>query len=216
MFDYYNEFQYRDRNDAGQVLARQLKQYKGKDGIVLAIPRGGVPVGCTIARELGFELDILLSKKIGHPLHGEYAIGAVSLTGRVLEPHPEVPAKYIEEETQRIRERLKQMYLEFNGDRKPVTLTGKIAVIVDDGIATGNTIVTVIDMVKEQKPDSIIIAVPVASREAIAKLSPLVDEMICPLVPEYFTGVGAYYYDFEQVSDDEVKQLLNEFRRQRK
>lgn len=214
MFNFDDGYRYQDRNDAGYILAEQLKRYKSKAGVVLVIPRGGVPVGCTIARELGFDLDILLSKKIGHPLHGEYAIGAVSMTGRVLEPHPEVPAEYIEEETQRIRARLKEMYREFNGDRKPAKLTGKITVIVDDGIATGNTIVTVIDIVKEQKPALIIIAVPVASRQAMAKLLPLVDEIICPFVPEYFTGVGAYYYEFEQVSDDEVKRLLNEFRLQ--
>ncbi|MBZ0097764.1 MAG: phosphoribosyltransferase [Taibaiella sp.] len=215
MFNYDNDYRYSNRNEAGQILADKLMKYKGGPGIVLAIPRGGVPVGYVIAKELGFDLDIVLTKKIGHPLQSEYAIGAVSMTERIVVPHPEVPGSYIEEETLRIRERLKQMYRDFNGDREPAKLTGKIAVLVDDGIATGNTIATIIDMVKKQSPTKTIIAVPVASRQAIDKLSPQVDEMICPLVPEYFTGVGAYYYDFEQTSDDEVKTLLNKFRKSR-
>jgi predicted phosphoribosyltransferase len=202
---------YKDREAAAYILAEQLKKYKGQDGVVLAIPRGAVPMGVIIAEELGFDLDLALSKKIGHPHQKEYAIGAVSLTDCFINDHDDVPHSYIIEEVKRIRTRLSEMYKQFMGDKEPVDVNGKIAIIVDDGIATGNTMLSTVRMIKKQDPHHIIIAVPVASRSAIDLLSSQVDELICPLVPEYFVAVGGFYENFDQVSDEEVKFYMDRF-----
>src|SRR4051812_8925289 len=112
-------FKYKDRFDAGLILAKELRKYKNKNGIVLAIPRGGVPVASVVARELDFSLDIALSKKIGHPLHKEYAIGAVSLTDSFISDHKDVPESYIKSEEKKIRIRLREMYQKFMGNKMP-------------------------------------------------------------------------------------------------
>jgi len=195
---------YADRVEAGLVLADQLKKYAGQPGVVLAVPRGGVPLGFIIARELKLPLEILLSKKIGHPNNPEYAIGAVSLTDRVIIPHEGVSNEYIESETKRIREKLKENYKKFMGDNKPIDLKDKIVIIVDDGIATGNTLLSTVKMLRNQKPAKIVVAAPVASRSSVEKISKLVDEMVVPLIPKEFYGVGGFYKNFDQVSDEEV------------
>ena len=200
---------YADRIEAGLVLADQLKKYAGQPGVVLAVPRGGVPLGYIIARELKMPLEILLSKKIGHPNNPEYAIGAVSLTDSIIIPHEGVSNDYIESETERIREKLRENYKKFMGDNKPIDLKDKIIIIVDDGIATGNTLLSTVKMLRNQKPAKIVIAVPVAPRSSIDKLSKLVDEMVIPLIPKEFYGVGGFYEDFAQVSDEEVLNYLD-------
>jgi putative phosphoribosyl transferase len=200
---------YADRVEAGLVLADQLKKYAGQPGVVLAVPRGGVPLGFIIARELKLPLEILLSKKIGHPNNPEYAIGAVSLTDRVIIPHEGVSNEYIESETRRIREKLKENYKKFMGDNKPIDLKDKIVIIVDDGIATGNTLLSTVKMLRNQKPAKIVIAAPVASRSSVEKISKLVDEMVVPLIPKEFYGVGGFYKNFDQVSDEEVLNYLD-------
>ncbi len=199
---------YADRIEAGLVLADQLKKYAGQPGVVLAIPRGGVPLGYIIARELKLPLEILLSKKIGHPNNPEYAIGAISLTDSIIIPHEGVSNEYIESETERIREKLKENYKKIMGYNKPIDLKDKIIIIVDDGIATGNTLMSTVKMLRNQKPAKIVIAVPVAPRASVDKLSKLVDEMVIPLILEEFYGVGGFYEDFEQVSDEEVLMYL--------
>lgn len=199
---------YADRIEAGLVLADQLKKYAGQPGVVLAVPRGGVPLGYIIARELKLPLEILLSKKIGHPNNPEYAIGAVSLTDSIIIPHEGVSNEYIESETERIREKLMENYKKFMGDNKPIDLKDKITIIVDDGIATGNTLLSTVKMLRNQKPAKIVIAVPVAPRSSVDKLSKLVDEMVIPLIPKEFYGVGGFYEDFAQVSDEEVLMYL--------
>ncbi len=200
---------YADRIEAGLVLADQLKKYTGQPGVVLAVPRGGVPLGYIIARELKMPLEILLSKKIGHPNNPEYAIGAVSLTDSIIIPHEGVSNEYIESETERIREKLRENYKKFMRDIKPIDLKDKIIIIVDDGIATGNTLLSTVKMLRNQKPAKIVIAVPVAPRSSVDKLSKLVDEMVIPLIPEEFYGVGGFYEDFAQVSDEEVLMYLD-------
>ena len=199
---------YADRIEAGLILAEHLKKYAGQPGVVLAVPRGGVPLGYIIARELKLPLEILLSKKIGHPNNPEYAIGAVSLTDSIIIPHEGVSNEYIEIETERIREKLKENYKKFMGYNKPIDLKDKIIIIVDDGIATGNTLMSTVKMLRNQKPAKIVIAVPVAPRSSVEKLSKLVDEMVIPLIPEEFYGVGGFYADFEQVSDEDVLMYL--------
>jgi putative phosphoribosyl transferase len=199
---------YYDRIDAGLILANELMTYKGDHGVVLAVPRGGVPIAYYVAVQLGFSLDLLLTKKIGHPRNSEYAIGAVSLSERYIVQHEDVSQKYIDEETMRIREKLKEMYIKFMGDKSPEPVNGKTVIVIDDGIATGNTLMSTI---KKGNPAKLIIAVPVASRHAIEKLRPMVDELVCPLIPESFYGVGTFYKTFDQVSDEEVMMYINRF-----
>lgn len=203
---------YRDRNEAGNLLALKLGKYNKTDAVVLAIPRGGIPLGFIVSEKLNLPLEVVLSKKIGHPLHKEYAIGAVTLKSSILsEAATDISPLYIEEETENIRSLLKKRYKDYYGNRKPLKLKGKILIIVDDGIATGNTMLSIIKMLHDEKPQKIVIAIPVAPHDSIKKLqaSPYVDEVICPLVPDYFQAVGQFYQDFDQVEDKEVKQLLN-------
>jgi putative phosphoribosyl transferase len=201
---------YADRIEAGLVLAGKLKKYAGEPGVILAVPRGGVPLGFIVARELKLPLELLLSKKIGHPNNPEYAIGAVSLTDRVLIPHAGVSDTYIESETTRLRQKLRENYIKFMGDKKPSNLENKILIVVDDGIATGNTLMSTIKMLRNSKPARIIVAAPVAPQSAVNKLSKVVDELVIPLIPKEFYGVGSFYEDFTQVTDEEVIRYLNE------
>jgi len=207
---------FRDRIEAGLLLAAKLKKYQGDPGVILAVPRGGVPVAYAVAKELGFPLEVILTKKIGHPLNKEYAIGAVSLTDEFIIPHPEASQEYINDEIERIRKKLKEMYQKFMGNKEPENLGGKTVIVIDDGIATGNTLLGTINMLKKNKPGKIVIAVPVASVKAIQKLGKEVDEIISVLVPKHFFGVGAFYEDFEQVSDEEVIYYLERLRREMK
>jgi predicted phosphoribosyltransferase len=204
---------YADRIEAGLILAERLKKYAGETAIILAVPRGGVPLGFIIARELHLPLELLLSKKIGHPNNPEYAIGAVSLTDRVLIPHAGVSDAYIESETTRLRQKLRENYIKFMGDKNSSNLENKILIVVDDGIATGNTLMSTIQMLRNSKPAKIIVAVPVAPQSAVNKLSKVVDELVIPLIPKEFYGVGSFYEDFTQVSDDDVLQYLDELNR---
>src|SRR6188474_514256 len=129
---------FRDRIEAGILLAKKLKKYKNDKGIVLAVPRGGVPVAYAVARELNFPIELVLTKKIGHPGNKEYAIGAASLSDYFIVPHEEVSEEYIQKELLDIRRRLKEMHRKFMGDREPESLEGKTIIVIDDGIATGN------------------------------------------------------------------------------
>ncbi|MCQ6959300.1 phosphoribosyltransferase, partial [Mucilaginibacter aquariorum] len=171
---------------------------------VLAVPRGGVPVAYQVARELGFPLEVVLTKKIGHPNHKEYAIGAASLTDHFVIPHRDVPQEYIDQELVAIRARLKEMYHKFIGGHEPENLEGKTVIVIDDGVATGNTLLSTIGVIKKGKPAKIIIAVPVASKDALRTLHRETDDVIVLLVPEEFYGVGALYEHYNEVSDDEV------------
>lgn len=201
---------YKDRIDAAKRLVRLLSKYKDQDGVVLAIPRGGVPLGAYIAKELNFPLDILLVKKIGHPANSEYAIGAVSLENEIINDSVDVPSAYLESEIARIRESLKQRYRRFVGDRKPISIERKIVIVVDDGIATGNTIIAGVKMLRKHHPGKIVVAVPVAPPQVVGKMNDLADEFICPETPSDFYGVGQYYFDFSEVTDDDVLKLLRD------
>jgi predicted phosphoribosyltransferase len=207
---------FRDRIEAGYLLAAKLRKYKSDAGIVLAVPRGGVPVAYAVARELGFPVEVILTKKIGHPMNKEYAIGAASLTDHFIIPHQDVSDEYIELELQQVRTRLKEMYKRFMGDKEPESLEGKTVIVIDDGIATGNTLLGTVNVLRKSKPGKIVIGVPVASSGAVQKLSKEVDEVVAVLVPEEFYGVGAFYEDFEQVSDEEVMFYLDKLNELRK
>ena len=203
-----------DRLDAGEQLADKLNKYKNTPGIVLAIPRGGVPVGYVVARNLGLPLDLLLTKKIGHPSNKEYAIGAVSLTDRYVVPHNDVSQAYIEEETERVRARLLEMQQKFREGRPLTALKGQILIIVDDGIATGNTLMAAIGMLRRQEPARIVVAVPVAPRDSIQRLREVADEVVCVHIPGDFYGVGSFYDNFDQVSDETVLEFIDSYRRE--
>lgn len=205
-----------DRLEAGLQLAEKLRKYKNEAGIVLAVPRGGVPVAYAVANELDFPLEIILTKKIGHPSNKEYAIGAASLTDYFVIPHKNVTDEYIQKELVVIRNKLKEMSKRFMEDKAPVNPAGKTVIIIDDGIATGNTLLGTIRLLRKSKPGKIIIGVPVASPTAVHKLSEEVDEVIAVIVPNQFYGVGAFYENFEQVSDEEVLLYLNKLRELRK
>jgi predicted phosphoribosyltransferase len=207
---------FRDRIEAGELLAAKLKKYKNTSGVVLAVPRGGVPVAYAVAKELGFPIEVVLTKKIGHPMNKEYAIGAASLTDYFVMPHENVSEKYIQEELKLIHANLKRMYAHFMGDKEPVNIQGKTVIVVDDGIATGNTLLGTIHVLRKSKPGKIVIGVPVASKSAVEKLYAEVDEVVAVMVPEKFYGVGAFYEDFEQVSDEEVLFYLDKLRELRK
>jgi len=165
-----------------------------------------------VARELNFPLDVILTKKIGHPRNEEYAIGAASLSDYFVIPHSNVSDDYITQEVDRIRIRLKDMYQKFMGDRQPEDLKGKTVIVIDDGIATGNTLLATVNVLRKSEPAKIVIGVPVASKSAIQKLSKEVDEVIAVMIPHEFYGVGAFYQNFTQVSDEKVMYYLNKLR----
>ena len=191
-------------------LSRHLQHYRRVDGVTLVVPRGGVPVAFPVARILELPLEIILSKKIGHPLHKEFAIGAVSLTGKIIAPNALASEEYIQQETINIREQLKQMYVKYMGHRKPTPVKDKVVIIIDDGVATGNTLLSTIDIIRKERPKKIVVAVPVASQQAAKKLSEVTDELVCAWIPAEFHSVGQFYLDFSQVSDEEVISMLNE------
>ncbi|MEB8329873.1 phosphoribosyltransferase family protein [Flavobacteriaceae bacterium KMM 6897] len=203
---------FKDRIDAGLKLAERLQDYRGKDIVVLAIPRGGLPLGAIIAGSLHAPLDVALSKKIGHPYNKEYAIGAVSMDHIILSDAAEVVNGYIEKETAKIRQKLKIRHDQYFKERKPESLRDKVVIIVDDGIATGNTILVTAELVHAQKPRKTIVAIPVAPKSAIPMLeaSPYIDEVICLFAPYNFHAVGQFYQHFYQVSDEEAITIMEE------
>lgn len=207
----YIRIMFKDRLAAGEMLADALKKFQHESGIVLAVPRGGVPVAYAVVKKLGLPLELVLTKKIGHPMNKEYAIGAASLTDYFVVPDKEVSQDYIDQELIRIRKRLKEMQEIFQGDRKPADPAGKTLIVIDDGMATGNTLLATVRVLRKSNPAKIILAVPVASRQAVAKLSREVDEVIALEIPQEFYGVGLFYENFDQVSDEEVMYYLESF-----
>lgn len=203
---------FKDRNEAGDLLAAKLEHYKNEDAIVLAIPRGGVPIGYVVAKHLNMPLEVVLSKKIGHPNQKELAIGAVTLKSQILsEEASNVSTDYIEEEIEIIRKLLTKSYQDYYDERTPLEFKDKVLLVIDDGIATGNTVISIIDILKKEKPKKIVVAIPVSSPSALQKLedSSFIDEVICLSAPVNFRSVGQFYKNFEQVEDVEVKALLN-------
>ncbi len=201
---------YLNRYDAALKLIPLLYKYKNSDCVVLAIPRGGVPIGYYIAKKFHFQMDLLLTKKIGHPLNSEVAIGAVSLEDEIVESYPYIPQEYINKEIIEIRTELKQYFKKFMGNRRPVNLKNKTVIIVDDGIATGNTLLSAIQMIQNKSPKKIVVVVPVSPFDSSEIIKKQVDEFICPHILTDFSGVGSYYFNFSQVSDDEVIKLIHE------
>lgn len=194
-------------------MAGRLKKYKNDPAILLAVPRGGVPVAYSVAKETGLPLELILTKKIGHPGNKEYAIGAASLTDYFIIPHENVSQDYIKKEVERIRLRLKEMSIKFKSTSDLASLRGKTVIVIDDGIATGNTLLATVKLIRKSQPGKIVIAVPVASQSAVEKLSEEADEVIVVFIPPVFYGVGSFYENFGQVSDEEVLFYLNQLKK---
>ncbi len=203
---------FKDRIDAGRQLALALDKLKNEEIVVMAVPRGGLPLGSIVAKSLGAPLDVVLAKKIGHPYNREYAIGAVSLEDVIISDAIGVTKGYIENETARIREKLGKRHHQYYKTKSPEHLHNKTVLIIDDGVATGNTLLITAELVKKQTPKKIVVAIPVASKSALSKLesSPSIDEVICLMAPTYFRGVGQFYKEFDQISDDEAERILEE------
>ncbi|MFV7235857.1 phosphoribosyltransferase [Flavobacterium sp. ZB4R12] len=204
----YNEI-LKDRIEAGLLLAEKLKKYQNSNTIVLAVPRGGVPIGSIIAKSLQLPLDIVLSKKIGHPYNKEFAIGAVSMDSMIIDKHPEIPQEYIDDEIIRLRKLLRGKYELYMGNREPLDIKEKNVILVDDGIATGNTLLASISMLRKRNPAKIIVAVPVLPYDTVPVFEKNTDEFVYLIASKYFRGVGGFYEDFNQVEDDEVIKLLS-------
>jgi putative phosphoribosyl transferase len=207
---------FENRYDAAMQLIPLLKKYEQENTVVLAIPRGAVPMGYYIAKELNLPLDILLSKKIGHPGNPELAIGSVSLKGRIIDPRFALDQDYIQHETVKIRAMLKERHKKFMGNRPSIELNNKTVIIVDDGIATGNTMLASIDLIRHHAPKKIVVATPVASQEAALAIKQKADDFICLHVPEDFVAVGQFYDYFTQVTDEEVIFFLESLQKERK
>lgn len=199
---------FNNREDAAEQLIQHLRTKDTKNILVLAIPRGGVPVAAVIAREFQLPMDLMMVKKIGMPGHSELAVGAVSLVSEIIDPRFSVDAAYLDDEISRIRQQMHERYSSLSGRILPMPLTAKEVWIVDDGIATGNTMAAAIQMARSQQVSKVIVIAPVASHSAWKWMKTLADEVICILHPADFMAVGQYYVDFSQVEDSEVQSLL--------
>ena len=206
---------FQNRRDAALQLADRLQRFLKENVVVLAIPRGGLPLGAIVAESLHAPLDVALSKKIGHPYNREYAIGAVSLDDIILSDSSRIDPSYITEETETIRQKLRKRYNQYYQNSSPLDLKGKTVIIVDDGVATGNTIMITAQMVSKKHPEKVVVAIPVAPRSAIENMesSSYIDEVICLETPYNFHAVGQFYDQFREVSDEEAIQLLEETRK---
>ena len=205
---------YIDRFDAGKVLAKFLKEYYNKpDVIVLALPRGGVPVAYEIAKSLAVSLDVFIVRKLGVPWHEELAMGAIASGGTVIFNEDiiqmlNVSKTEINQVIQSEQDELKRREQMYRGDRVFPVLTDKTIILVDDGIATGATIQAAIKGIRQHNPAKIIVAVPVAATETYETIKKLADQIICPQTPSHFYAVGAWYENFSQTTDEEVFDLL--------
>lgn len=207
---------YDDRYQAGCVLVDLLKNYaKRTDVIVLALPRGGVPVGYEIAQKLSLPLDIFIVRKLGVPGHEELAMGAIASGGITVLNEEIVNLLHISTEAidtiqKSEQEELLRREQVYRGKKPFPELSGKTIILVDDGIATGYTMRAAIAALKQKKPAKLIVAIPVAARSTCDEIAPLVDEIICPMRPVNFYAVGLWYNDFSQTTDEEVMQLLQQ------
>ena len=210
---------FRDRLEAGERLAAALEGYRGrKDAVVLAIPRGGLPVGAVVAEALELPLDVMLTKKIGHPENAEVAVGAVALSGEVIGPLAHefgVPESYLRDRIRRVREELRRRHDLYAGGEEPVPVAGKTILLIDDGAATGMTLRVAVVALKNAGAARVVIAIPVAPPEAVAVLKPRVDEFVCLETPDDFRAVGQFYADFTEVDDEQAAGILRSYTPQR-
>src|SRR4051794_38932474 len=205
---------FRDRAEAGRLLAERLHQYAGRDDVaVLGLPRGGVPVAFEVARALGAPLDVFLVRKLGVPRHEELAFGAIATGGtRVLNEEVVeslgIPLEWIEAIDAKERRELERRDRAYRGERPPPDLAGRTVILVDDGLATGSTMLAAVRAVREDDPAKVVVAVPIADPEVCAGLEAVADEVVCASTQRPMRAVGAWYDDFSQTTDDEVRELV--------
>jgi putative phosphoribosyl transferase len=209
---------YADRRAAGDVLAAELAAYAGNpEVVVLALPRGGVPVAARIAAALDAPLDIAVVRKLGLPQHAELAMGAIASVGDSLElvrnhdvlRRAGVRAEAFDEVCRRETEELRRREVAYRGDRPVVSIVGRVVILVDDGLATGSTMRAAVAAVRRQDPREIVVAVPIGARATCAELAVEADGVVCPWAPADFRAVGRGYVDFGQTTDEEVQRLLH-------
>lgn len=204
---------FRDRKEAGVLLSKKLLHYKGKNVIILAIPRGGVVVGAQISNNLNCQLGIIIPRKVGAPENLEYALGAITSDGSIV-LNPSVPLSILKDEKFKrqceaeIKE-IKRREEEYQGSEK-YDIKDKIVILCDDGIATGSTMLAAIKSVEKKIPKKIVIAVPVLPKDTLLNLQRKVDEVVYLEAPDMFYAVGQFYWDFSQTTDEEVKNILKE------
>lgn len=204
-----------DRAEAGRLLARRVLELHPVDPVVLALPRGGVPVAAEVADALGAPLDLLLVRKIGAPFHRELAVAAIA-EGAGEEPFIDEETRrmtgatpdYVQREAEAERDENARRRAAYLGGRAPLPVEGKTAIVVDDGIATGTTVRAALRALRRRRPQRLVLAVPVAPPDTVERLRAEVDDLVCLAEPPYFHAVGAHYADFHQVSDDEVVATL--------
>jgi predicted phosphoribosyltransferase len=205
-----------DRTEAGITLAARLDGYKDRDDVVvLALPRGGVPVAYEVARRLRAPLDVFLVRKLGVPGHPELAMGAIATGGiRVVNEDVvrwyAIPQSVIDRVAAAEQAELERRERTYRDGRSPIPLDGRTVLLIDDGLATGSSMKAAVQAVRAHKPARIVVAVPVGARETCEELAELADDIVCARTPEPFSAVGAWYRDFSQTSDAEVRALLHE------
>ena len=205
---------YRDRREAGRSLGTALQKYAGRDDlVVLALPRGGVPVAYEVAQMLDAPLDLVLVRKLGTPGHQELAMGAIASGGvRVLNDDVVrwygISERDIESVAHEESLELQRREAAYREGREPASIEGRIVVLVDDGLATGSTMRAAVKAVRLHRPSRVVVAVPVGARDTCDELGAIADEVVCIGTPEPFSAVGQWYLDFSQTTDDEVRQLL--------
>jgi len=208
--------QFRDRYEAGQVLAQRLASYKGRsDVIVLALPRGGVPVAYAVAAELDAPLDVFLVRKLGTPGHRELAMGAIASGGiRVLNDEVirwySIPSSEIERVVREEERELARGENEYRQGRPPADIAHRVVILIDDGLATGSTMRAAVEAVRRKSPSRVVVAVPVGAQSTCAELRSVADEVVCARTPEPFSAVGQWYSNFQQTEDEEVRRLLQQ------
>jgi putative phosphoribosyl transferase len=205
---------FRDRAEAGRQLAGLLQEYAGRDDVVvLALPRGGVPVASEVARALGAPLDVLVVRKLGVPGQEELAMGAIASGGAIVLDDSTIRALKIGDDELRRTVAAEERELErresaYRSGRERPSVEGKAVVLIDDGLATGATMRAAVRAVQGRRPAKVVVAVPVAARQTRAELERLVDEVVCAVTPPSFRAVGVWYENFSQVADDDVRELL--------
>ncbi|MFN3920451.1 MAG: phosphoribosyltransferase [Methylohalobius sp.] len=203
-----------NRSEAGKCLAQALNAYAGrKDILVLALPRGGVPVALEIAKALGAELDVIVVRKLGVPYQEELAMGAIASGGAKVLNEDVISSLGLSEETieavvRKEAQELSRRERLFRGERPFPEVKGRTVILVDDGLATGATMRAAVAALRQLQPEAIVIAVPVAPIDTVAKLRQEVEDLVCLATPENFYAVGQWYVDFSQLGDEEVRQLL--------